>query len=199
MKTMSPKNLPQALLQRSISGDEHAFEQIFHDYKNLVFKTAYLMLRNEEDAEDILQTVFLKVHRSLQTYDSAKSAFTTWLHRITINQCLNFKRKKRFNLIALTQQLENLLVSPTDQAAQVEDRQSLDTALSHLSEKLRPVIVLRYYWDMSYAEIAMTMEIPLGTVKSRLSQAVEKLAPLLDAPGNKTQKEMENEYPSQDF
>ena len=181
---------PLALIQRSLTGDQEAFEQIFHSYKNLVYKTAFLMLNNNEDAEDVLQSVFIKVYKSLAAYDSSRGAFTTWLHRITINQCHNFKRKRRFSLLSFTSYLENILVGQSSREKQFADSDALEQALSGLSEKLRAVVILRYYWEMSYAEIATSLEIPLGTVKSRLSQAISQLATVLEAPLEQKNKEV---------
>lgn len=190
MTGFKPKSPPNHLIQRSQVGDQEAFSEIFHDYKNLVYKTAFLLLGNNEDAEDILQSVFLLVYKSLSSYDSSKGAFTTWLHRITINQCLNFRRRQRFSALSLTNWVENTLVSPSRHEKQIEEEQIMEHALSNLSEKLRAVVVLRYYWEMTYAEIATTLEIPLGTVKSRLSQALDGLAETLYAPKNQKQKEV---------
>jgi len=181
MKERNPQSPPLALIKRSILGDQEAFEQIFNAYKNLVYKTAFLMLGNREDAEDMLQSVFLQVYKSLDTYDSSKAAFTTWLYRITTNKCINHRRKMRFRFLSFNARLENTLVSQGREEKQIENEQMIDHALSNLSDKLRAVIVLRYYWEMSYAEIAQSLEIPLGTVKSRLSQALTKLDPLVDS------------------
>jgi RNA polymerase sigma-70 factor (ECF subfamily) len=101
MKTAIPKNPSQYLIQRSLTGDQQAFGEIFHQYKNLVYKTAVLMLGNPQDAEDVLQSVFMKVYKSLASYSSPKGAFSTWLHRITVNQCLNYRRRQRFRLVPL--------------------------------------------------------------------------------------------------
>jgi len=189
MTGFKPKSPPKNLIQRSLAGDQDAFGEIFHDYKNLVYKTAFLMLGNNEDAEDILQSVFLLVYNSLSSYDSSKGAFTTWLHRITINQCLNIRRRRRFNLVSMTSWVENILVSPSSHEKQIEEEQFIEHALSNLSEKLRAIVILRYYWEMSYAEIASSLEIPLGTVKSRLSQALDGLAETLYVPKNQKQEE----------
>lgn len=81
------------LIRRSRAGDEQAFAAVFEQYKNLVYKTAYLMLDDAAEAEDALQEVFLRVHRELAGFDPNKGAFTTWLHRVTINYCLNHRRK----------------------------------------------------------------------------------------------------------
>ncbi|MGD2156838.1 MAG: RNA polymerase sigma factor [Anaerolineales bacterium] len=173
-----PSNPSPFLIQRSQLGDQAAFEEIFHQYKNLVFKTAYLMLNNREDAEDILQAVFIKVYQNMGSYNPTKGAFTTWLHRITVNECLNWRRKLRFKFLSFTRAEEHRSSTPNPEEHVLED-QTMRQALEKLSDKLRAVVVLRYYWNSSYAEIADTLNIPLGTVKSRLSQAIEKLGKTL--------------------
>ncbi len=69
------------LIRRCQTGDAQAFADLFHRYKNLVYKTAYLMLDSADEAEDVLQEVFFQVHRSLSTFEPSKGAFTTWLYR----------------------------------------------------------------------------------------------------------------------
>lgn len=164
------------LIRRSLAGDERAFAALFDKYKNLVFKTAYLLLGNTHDAEDALQEIFVKVHKSLSDFQLSKGAFTTWIHRITVNHCLNWRRKRRLVTLPLDE------VSPTsltDHAPSPESRlgeeATVQQALSQLSEKQRVVVILRYYWNMSYAEISQILDIPVGTVKSRLNLALKTL------------------------
>ena len=144
------------LIRRSLAGDEGAFSELFHQYKNLVYKTAYLILDNPNDAEDVLQEVFVQVHKSLSTYQPSKGAFSTWLYRITINH---------------TSLLES----------QLAEEEATQQALGQLSEKLRTVLILRYYWELSYAEIVQILDIPVGTVKSRLNLALKTLHKKLEA------------------
>ena len=77
------------VIRRCQAGDQNAFAYLFDQYKNLVYRTAYLTLGNPSDAEDVLQEVFVQVHRSLAKYDPARGAFSTWLYRITVNKALN--------------------------------------------------------------------------------------------------------------
>lgn len=162
------------LIQRSMAGDQSAFGEIFEQYKNLVFKTAYLMLDNPHEAEDALQEIFVKVYRSLGTYQPSKAAFSTWLYRITVNHCLNQKRKPSFAPETLD---ESRLDSQPHHILEdrFADEQAIQQALNRLSAKLRAVIVLRYYHDLAYAEIAQILEIPLGTVQSRLNQGMKQI------------------------
>ena len=83
------------IISRAQSGDREAFAILFEQYKNLVYKTAYLMLGESSEAEDALQEIFLQVYKSLSGFDPGKAKFTTWLYRITFNYCLNHRRKKR--------------------------------------------------------------------------------------------------------
>jgi len=164
------------LIRRSQAGDEGAFTALFDRYKNLVYKTAYLMLGNADDAEDALQEVFVRVHRSLSTFQPSKGAFTTWLYRITVNHCLNRRRKRRLSVLSLDEVSPLSLTrhSPSFESRLAEE-EAVQQALSRLSEKQRAVVILRYYWDLSYAKMAQILDIPVGTVKSRLNLALRTL------------------------
>lgn len=166
-----------SLIDRSLAGDEAAFADLFHQHKNLVYKTAYLLLNNPQEAEDALQEVFIQVHQVLDSYDPSRGAFTTWLYRVTVNHCLNRRRRKR----QVVQPLDEGILPHRANGHQrppethLETDETIRQALSRLSEKLRAVVVLRYFWDLPYAEIADILDIPLGTVKSRLSLALNTL------------------------
>jgi RNA polymerase sigma-70 factor (ECF subfamily) len=166
--------LDLTLLRRYQAGDQDAFALLFDLHKNLVYRTALLTLGDPLDAEDILQEVFVQVHRSLSVFDPARGAFTTWLYRITINKCLNWRRSHHG-----TQSLEELPEHALSVTPDVEEQQaeseSIRQALDRLNVKLRVVIILRHYWDLSYAEIATILDLPLGTVKSRLNLAMRTL------------------------
>jgi RNA polymerase sigma factor (sigma-70 family) len=162
-------------IERSQAGDECAFAELFEQYKNLVFKTAYLMLGEPQEAEDALQEVFLRVHRSLHSYQPSKGAFTTWLHRITVNHCINRTRKRRLQFTPIAQVHPGRMPSQPSPERRLDDEDAVARALHCLSVKLRAVVVLRYYWELSYGEIAETLGIPLGTVKSRLNAALRAL------------------------
>lgn len=158
-------------MNRDQAQDEETFAALFQQYKNLVFKTAYLMLGNPIEAEDALQEVFLNVHRALGTFDPSRAAFSTWLYRITVNHCLNRRRKREVPLFSLGE-IPGHDPSPE---GQVMTDQVLEQALDSLSDKLRSVVVLRYYAGLPYAEIGEILDVPLGTVKSRLSLALDAM------------------------
>jgi RNA polymerase sigma-70 factor (ECF subfamily) len=161
-------------IRRSRSGDTQAFAHLYEAYKNLVYRTAYLLLDDPAEAQDALQETFLQAYRALNSYDPARGAISTWLYRITVNHSLNRRRARRPQLHLEPAQLE-ALSGANDLEQQVSENQMLQQALERLNEKLRVVVVLRYYLELSYAEIAQVLEIPLGTVQSRLSQAVHSL------------------------
>jgi RNA polymerase sigma-70 factor (ECF subfamily) len=178
------------LIQRSKAGDQTAFGEIFEQYKNLVYKTAYLLLDNPHEAEDALQEIFVKVYRSLDQYQPSKSAFSTWLYRITVNHCLNQRRKPLLapDTLEKSRFASQPLRTLEDQFA---DEQAIQQALNRLSVKLRAVIVLRYYHELAYAEIAQILEIPLGTVQSRLNQGMKKIGHALQAGQSHTNPKRE--------
>jgi RNA polymerase sigma-70 factor (ECF subfamily) len=177
------------LIQRSKAGDQIAFGEIFEQYKNLVYKTAYLLLDNPHEVEDALQEIFVKVYRSLDKYQPSKGAFSTWLYRITVNHCLNQRRKPLLASDTASDTLENSRLA-SQPLRTLEDRfadeQTIQQALNHLSVKLRAVIVLRYYHELAYADIAQILEIPLGTVQSRLNQGMKQIQHALQAEQPRT-------------
>jgi len=171
------------VIQRCRAGDQGAFAALFDQHKNLVYKTAYLLLGDTRAAEDALQEVFVKVYLSLETFDPGKGTFTTWLRRITVNHCLNVRRKRRFSFITLEDPAVRLsppietrrLFLPEGLALDREQAESVWQAVQSLSLPLRAALVLRYYQDLSYQEIAQVLDIPLGTAKWRVHQALKNL------------------------
>lgn len=134
----------------------------------------------------MLQDVFLEVHRALSSYQASKGAFSTWLYRITVNDCLSWKRKRRFLFFSLDSYPDAIRAEPAHEADRTHEEQTETAdqvlkAMNHLSPKLRAVVALRYYRDLSYAEIATILSIPIGTVKSRLCQALGLLRKYLTA------------------
>jgi RNA polymerase sigma-70 factor, ECF subfamily len=166
------------IINRAQSGDREAFAILFEQYKNLVYKTAYLMLGESTEAEDALQEIFVQVYKSLSGFDPKKAAFTTWLYRVTFNYCLNHRRKKHPLALPLEE------ISPTFKSefpgTQLADEEVLQQAIEKLTDKQRAVVILRYFWDLPYAEIAQILDIPLGTVKSRIDLALKTLRKVLE-------------------
>jgi RNA polymerase sigma factor (sigma-70 family) len=159
--------------------DMDAFEALFRQYERLVFRTAYLITGNKEAAENTLQEVFISVWKSRRTYDPSRGKLTTWLHRITVNQCSGKPGKLP---VAISLEEKGVDLPDMKHQAQPEEiaitRMEYDRllrAMAALDTKHRSVLVLRYFNDLSYQEIAEVLEIPLGTVKSRLNQSLKYL------------------------
>jgi RNA polymerase sigma-70 factor (ECF subfamily) len=164
------------------AGDEEAFEALFQQYKNLVFKTALAMNGDSSEAEDVLQEVFTKAWKSRQSFNPRRGKLTTWLSRITVNECIN-KRRKRKTCISLEMSQDSgfqpadveKTESGIEAVLQGFEHKHLMGAVHSMNVTYRAVIVLRYYNELSYHEIAEVLGIPLGTVKSRLNEAMKIL------------------------
>jgi RNA polymerase sigma-70 factor, ECF subfamily len=155
--------------------DETAFADCFHKYKNMVYKTALLLLDSAEDAEDALQEVFMQIHRSRHTYDPNRAALSTWIYRITVNHCNSRRRKTAWR----TWITDRLGMGASPQHVPSPEEKLGDTAVrlatQQLNDKLRTILVLRFYNDLAYEEIAEILEIPVGTAKSRTNYALTTL------------------------
>jgi RNA polymerase sigma-70 factor, ECF subfamily len=174
------------IINRFKNGDTSAFGEIVLKYQDKVYNLCRHMLGNAEDAEDAAQDVFLKAFQALPRFQPEASLFT-WLYRIATNTCLDHKRKPVWeSLFGITAKGEELVhdrasdaPSPEKlyQAKQID--QALQESLGKLSPKLRAIIILKEIEDLSYEEIADTLEISVGTVKSRIARAREELKILM--------------------
>ena len=178
-------------MERGRKGDNAAFRTLVERYQRKVYSLAYGMVHNPEDAQELTQEAFIKAFRNLGRFHGS-SSFYTWLYRITVNVSIDFLRKnKRFgdsvdydDRIAHHEQVDRSdfpLVSSvgTERPDRVHRRRELaeqiQRAIGMLSESHRMVILLREIEGLSYAEIAETLEIPKGTVMSRLHHARQNL------------------------
>lgn len=175
------------VIDRWRSGDIEAFEVLYRQYYKLVFKTAYLMVGNKEEAEDVLQEAFIAMWKSRRTFDPGKGKLTTWLCRITVNQCTSRLRMKRVAVVSLEEAKtegfdlpDTNAQLPEELCAKQWEYEQVVKAISSLDGKHRAAVVLRYFGELSYEEIAQVLDIPLGTVKSRLSQALRTLNQVID-------------------
>jgi RNA polymerase sigma-70 factor (ECF subfamily) len=167
--------------ERFKKGDPSAFEALVHKYQDRVYNVCRYMLQDPQNAQDAAQDVFLKAYRGLKDFRPGSSLYT-WIYRITVTTCLDYRRKSRRELLRNEPLTETL---PSDQPlseslyASKEMTQALQFALQKLPEKLRASIVLREIEDLSYEEIAEVLHTSAGTVKSRISRARERLRSLL--------------------
>ncbi|HEY1012936.1 MAG TPA: sigma-70 family RNA polymerase sigma factor [Herpetosiphonaceae bacterium] len=158
--------------ERAAGGE--SVEQLFARYNALVLRTAYLVLGDWMQAEDVAQDVWLHVGQRLGDYDPARGAWTTWLHRITVNRCLNARRRLARWLLGGAQG-GSAEPPPLQAALRGEEQRRIWQAVGGLSLKLRAAVVLRYFHDLSYEQIAEALGCPVGTVRSRLHAANAQL------------------------
>jgi RNA polymerase sigma-70 factor (ECF subfamily) len=161
------------LVKRCLNGEEAAFDALYRQYARLVYHTAYLLLGHSQDADDALQEVFLRAFRHLATYDSTRGALSTWLYRITVNVCLKHLGQPAVPAVVLTDSIVEHTGGHMD--AGLEARLRVQQMLSALAPPFRAVVVLRFYGALSYEEIAEALDIPTGTVQSRLYRALRQL------------------------
>ena len=183
------------LVERAREGDSAAFEKLVLLYERKVYATAFRYTGNEHDAMDVSQEVFIRVFRFLNTFN-LESSFSTWIYRITVNACKDFIRKRtaRGELpleIAdeesgdYTVEISDSTYDPVEIYEQAELRQEIQQAIDSLPPSYKEIVVLRDLGGLSYDEISQELSIEIGTVKSRLSRAREKLRNFLLQNGNK--------------
>jgi len=165
------------LIGRCLAGDSAAFEPLVERYHRPLFRAASRLLGEGEEARDVTQTAFLKAYQGLGTYDRRRRFFS-WIYRILLNECLNSLRVRRY-----TQGLDETLPAGTvkDPLERRDTRLQVRKALLQLPEGQRDVVILRYFSDLRYDQIAAALGIPEKTVKSRLFSARQRLCELLAA------------------
>ena len=155
-------------------------EAIYRIHSDAVYRVCLRVLGSASEAEDATQEVFLRVFEKASTF-SGRSQFSTWLHRVAVNHCLNAIQKRERNrtlpLVAAAGEdgLPSSEREPLEIVAAAEERELLDVLLDQLRPDHRAVLVLREIEGLSYREIADVVQIPIGTVMSRLSRARECL------------------------
>jgi len=182
------------IIQRVLGGDKNAFEGLVLVNQKNVYNLALKMTRNEEDALDISQEAFVKAFRQLRNF-RGDSRFSVWLYRLTYNLCIDFLRKKKpeSNVVSLNYEddsgditpleIPDLRNLPEDSTIRSEMRKNITDSIKELPLKHRKVIAMREIAGMSYDEIAKTLNINVGTVKSRLARARLKLIDILKEKG----------------
>jgi RNA polymerase sigma-70 factor (ECF subfamily) len=154
-----------------------AFEELVRKYQDRIYNLCRYMVRDPREAQDAAQDVFLKAYRGLKDFKPESSLYT-WLYRIAVNTCLDYKRRSRREARrneSLSEDLPSAEPSPDSLCESKEKTEALQAALAKLHAKLRAAIVLREIEGLPYEEIARVLHISVGTVKSRLSRAREEL------------------------
>lgn len=181
----------KTIVEKAKNGDENAFETLVTQYERLVYAVSLRLLGNESDAQDAAQETFIKLYRYLPSF-RGESKFSVWLYRLTNNVCIDMLRKKSVPTVSLDEpagdggvpDIPDGRFSPETELEKKQLRQAVSRALGSLPEPYRQAIVLRELAGQSYEEIAQSLVIDIGTVKSRIFRARRKLCAILSEDGN---------------
>ncbi|MFN8061002.1 MAG: RNA polymerase sigma factor [Vicinamibacterales bacterium] len=184
--TSDPQAVPaeaiDALIERALGGDQDAWGAIVRQHSRKVFNVAYKFVGKHDEAEDLTQDIFLKIFRSLHTFDR-RANFQTWLISVSRNLCIDHYRSMRKERETIDRGVDPNELRPASKetsplaALEHDDRRVLlRRALEHLTPTLRAAVLLRDIKDLSYQEIADRLHLPEGTVKSRINRGRLELA-----------------------
>jgi len=186
--------LAALLVRRCVNGDAAAWEEIVQRYHRRIYNICYRFAGSPDDAQDLTQEVFIRMYRTLNTYDVSKGAFTTWLTTITRNLLVDHFRKTKQDRMTdsldaapsehedampLGERIPDEGPAPDSGVQSRETGEMVHAALQKLSPELREAVILRDLQDMDYREIATVLRVPEGTVKSRINRGRAELARLL--------------------
>ena len=175
----------------TMDGDQDAFAEIVYTFQDAVYNLCYRMLSDSLEAEDAAQEVFLRAFSNLHRYDHSR-AFKTWLLTIASNHCIDRIRKRRMTFVSIDEPIPATLSLSSDdpmpeQAVLLSDRsERVQKLLDELSPDYRVAVVLRYWYDYSYAEIADIMDTTESAIKSRLHRARRILAEKIGPSGTES-------------
>lgn len=175
---------PPQLLHRISSGETEALSELYNRYASLLLCLARKVVGSTQDAEEVLQEVFLQVWRRADTYDSRRSSVPTWLFVITRRRAIDRLRRERTasrTLEAVTQERPRAAVDPEaeDSILHQQRRRRIRQALAGIPSKQRQVLELAYFQGLSQSQIAERVGIPIGTVKTRALLGMRKLRTVL--------------------
>ena len=175
------------LVRRTLSGDQEAFSSLVEKYKDPVFNVAYRMLGNPTEAEDVAQEAFVRAYTQLHTYKETHR-FSTWLLSIASHLSIDQLRRRRFLALPLEnvpflEWIADVGPGPEQSALRHETADDMQRILDTLPVKYRAVLLLRYWHDFSYEEIAQTLDLTPALVKARLHRARELVARTMKAQG----------------
>jgi RNA polymerase sigma-70 factor, ECF subfamily len=172
-------------IKQVIKGDQDAFAEIVEIYKNSIFQLCYRMLGNRHEAEDIAQEAFIRAYVNIKSFNQ-ELKFSTWLFRIATNLCIDRIRKKKPDYyldaevagtdgLTMYSQLASHAPLPEKELESLELQETVQKEILNLPEKYRSVIVLKYMEELSLNEISEILDMPLGTVKTRIHRGREAL------------------------
>jgi RNA polymerase sigma-70 factor (ECF subfamily) len=170
------------LIERCLTGDQQAWEEIVQRHWRKVFNVAYKFVGRHDEAEDLTQDIFLKIFRALHTFDR-RANFQTWLVSISRNLCIDHYRSVRKERETIARDIDASLLTPVSrdrgpygELEHTDLRQLIRRGLAELPATLREAVVLRDLQEFSYQEIADRLRLPEGTVKSRINRGRLELA-----------------------
>ncbi|HXH99969.1 MAG TPA: sigma-70 family RNA polymerase sigma factor [Sphingobacteriaceae bacterium] len=175
-----------SLVVRAKVGDQKAYADLMQRYKDSIYFMALKMVNNKDDAQDLTVETFGKAFENLEKY-KPDFAFSTWLFRIATNNCIDFIRKKRVSLVSIDSlnddsgderqmQIKSDALNPEEESIKKQQNKELKDIVDKLPLRYRTLIVLRYFDELSYEEIAKQLDLPLGTVKAQLFRARDLLS-----------------------
>jgi len=182
------------LVRRCIAGDAAAWEELVQRYHRRIYNICYRFAGSPDDAQDLTQEVFIKMYRTLNSYDLERGAFMTWVTTMARNLLVDHFRKTKQDRLTdsldsarsehedampLSEQLPDPGAAPDARAQSHEVGETVHRALQKLSPDLREAVILRDLQDMDYKDIATVLKVPEGTVKSRINRGRAELARLL--------------------
>jgi len=182
------------LVRRCIAGDAVAWDEIVQRYHRRIYNICYRFAGSADDAQDLTQEVFIRMYRTLNSYDVGRGAFMTWVTTLTRNLLVDHFRKTKHDRLTdsldttasdnpdamtLSDRIPDEGPAPDSGVQSRETRDAVHQALQKLSPELREAVILRDLQDMDYREIATVLKVPEGTVKSRINRGRAELARLL--------------------
>ena len=188
------------LVEKAKNGDQKAYAALMQRYKDSIYFMALKIVNNKDDAMDMMVITFAKAFENIEKY-KPDFAFSTWLYRIATNNCIDFIRKKRLNVISIQQLSEEGkaevdfkivadTLNPEQTSIKKQEAEKLKSIVDLLPQRYRTLIILRYYDEHTYEEIAQQLDLPLGTVKTQLFRARHLMSNIL----NHTKKNLRSDF-----
>jgi RNA polymerase sigma-70 factor (ECF subfamily) len=168
------ENINKEIIEQAKGGDERSMTELFMTYKDYVMRSAFIMLRSRDEAEDVTENVFYKVFTNLQSFDMERD-FHPWLSRIIRNECYTFLKKNRRQITNTDSWLDTI----TSEDTHPETIHLVQSVLEKLSQKEREIIQLRFYQELTFEEIAKVLSTSVGNVKVRIHRAIKKLKEMM--------------------
>jgi RNA polymerase sigma-70 factor (ECF subfamily) len=174
-----PREEDRDAIEASRRGDGEAFGRLVEQYQRDVYRLCFRYVNNHHDASDLAQEAFLKAFRAIGRF-RGDSAFSTWLYRIAVNTCLNFRAARRLPSEELDDNIADRTRGVADRLVDDELSARVRAAVSRLPEKQRATLILKVYHDLTHEEVASILGSSVGTVKANLFHALGNLRKALD-------------------